>query len=427
MKRPVNISLFLWIYICLLAGCRDKIVIHTAIKNDGKFSIPRNKQRLAQQAEDTGTPVFQKHSFDTVFLFADAIQIPLEIWEGAQLGEEKVTDSIKFLVAKKGFDLYFSGDQNFNDDLMDDSMVVRKDFFKDTSKRWLRSFDKKIVYPFYLNKGARQNKVVQLDILADISKVALPGQVNRFAVDILYQNTPSYRVKRLNIGGKGYVAIVDNLSITKTMGYGEDKVYLLRKRQLKKETIIDITAGYYKGDILQLGRRDYMLDYLSFQGDAIHLTKVKRKDTVIGVRQGNYTAGFSGENILLPDTVITSGQLFAKPLTLLLFWSFWCPPCKNKIPDYKALYQSMDTAKTNMVGIILDYRDKVHSIKNDIKDYNIKWQNILSDIGSKAEDQLANIFKIETIATYVIVDHRGQILYRGDDFDQTKEILLKGR
>lgn len=408
--------------LCFLLGCSSQKQLKTKTKHNNAISIGRTTQHLPEKSESPQHLHSTLRSFDTFYYFTRVLEIPAQLIYTLDNTNSTITDTLRFVLAKKENDLYFWGDQNFNGTISDDGLVIRKNFFQDTAHRWLRQFDRKIDYSFHIKHLSDRKKNISVDMGIDISKVALKDK-GSYALDVLYQSKPAYKRAFIRSGLKRYIAIVDHLPVARIYGYGQDAVYISSKKDLKEKLIVNPYKKYFEGDTIKLGKREWILDHLTYRGDRITLIKTSSAKNRFGIKEGEYIASFEAKE-LYSDSAILFTNLKKKEKTLLLFWGSWCIPCKNNVPVYNNLYNSMDKGSTNFIGVIWDKSQRLDSIRKDIKDLEVQWPNVLSEMGSEEKTQLANQFRVESISTYIIFDEAGKIIYKGNDFDQIKKILL---
>ena len=339
------------------------------------------------------------------------------------LDQQLISKKLDFALARKGQDLYLWGDQNFNGIFSDDQQVVRKGFFSDTTHKWLGQFDNKIDYSFSVKHTHEPKKDIDLNVELDVYKLARPNHQN-YSIELLYSSKGGYQMATWRTGFKRYVAVMENLPVAKFWGMGEEKVYFFPRKGLKQERKIDYANGYVPHDTVRFGKEDWVINTISFRGDTVQLSRTKKRKNITGWNVGGNISGFEARNIL-SDTLITSGDLLGKKHTVLLFWAFWCGPCRQQIPAYNDLFIAIDKKSTNMLGVIVDETKYLESIRNDISAFKVHWPNVLSELEAGTLTGLAKSYRVESIPTYIIFDNQGTIVYRGGEIEQVKALLLK--
>jgi len=107
---------------------------------------------------------------------------------------------------------------------------------------------------------------------------------------------------------------------------------------------------------------------------------------------------------------------------ILNFWATWCAPCRHEIPLLQSLYREWGGRGVEVVGIAVDYRDKVLSYADEMKiDYPIL-------IGEEDALDVVTAFGVETpvFPFTVFTDRRGQVvtLYLGELHKTQADLIL---
>lgn len=407
----------------LLSGCAKRAYVFMNTKVDGKYSSFTIHKTLAQKEEVADYPDTLFHAFDTAYFFFIPKKMPARLIDPTATAEPLVTKTLRFALAKKNNDLYFWGDQNFNGTFADDHSIVRKHFFLDTVHHWLGQFDDKIDYSFTIPHTSDASKNIHLPLEVDVYK-RQKGEQSSYLLEILYNSKNSYQIATLRAGWKRYVAVGENLPNARFWGMNDGKIYFFSKKNVGRENKIDYAKGYMVGDTIRFGKKDWRIAFQSFRGDTLQLTQTPVRKSIISWNEGGKVSPFEGRD-LMADTLIASTALLQKENTLLVFWAFWCGPCRHNIPAYNELFDAIDKTSTSMLGIIIDDAKFIDTTRKDINSFNVQWPNILSELRSGSITGIAKTLRVETIPTYVIVNNEGTILYRGDDLAQVKKVLLK--
>lgn len=110
----------------------------------------------------------------------------------------------------------------------------------------------------------------------------------------------------------------------------------------------------------------------------------------------------------LPDLdgrpVALSRFLGKKPV-LLVFWATWCPECKAAIPEINAMTTGPLAGKLQILG--LDFRESREKVAYAVKARGIRYPVLLDLRG-----QAARAYGVVGIPTYVLIDRRGNMVYR---------------
>ena len=110
----------------------------------------------------------------------------------------------------------------------------------------------------------------------------------------------------------------------------------------------------------------------------------------------------------LPDLdgmPVTLGRYLGKKPVLLFFWATWCPECKAAIPEINAMTEEPLAGKLQILG--LDYRESREKVANTVKTRGIRFPVLLD-----ARGQAARAYGVVGIPTYILIDRRGNVVYR---------------
>ena len=110
----------------------------------------------------------------------------------------------------------------------------------------------------------------------------------------------------------------------------------------------------------------------------------------------------------LPDLdgrPVTLGAYLGKTPVLLVFWATWCPECKAAIPEINALATGPLAGKLQVFG--LDFRESREKVALAVMSRGIRYPVLLDERG-----QAARAYGIVGIPTYVLIDRRGNVVYR---------------
>jgi thiol-disulfide isomerase/thioredoxin len=107
---------------------------------------------------------------------------------------------------------------------------------------------------------------------------------------------------------------------------------------------------------------------------------------------------------------------------ILNFWATWCAPCRHEIPLLQSLYREWQGRDVEVVGIAVDYRDKVLTYADELKiGYPIL-------IGEQDALDVVTAFGVETpvFPFTVFTDRRGQVvtLYLGELHKTQADFIL---
>jgi peroxiredoxin len=127
-------------------------------------------------------------------------------------------------------------------------------------------------------------------------------------------------------------------------------------------------------------------------------------------------------NLVLPDTTGTSISLNSinGDYIILYFWSSWSESCKNINAKISSFYHNHKN-KIKIVGISLDTNRKkwIESINAD----KMNWVQLSDLKGWK--NYGARSFGIRSIPSFILLNSRHVIIYKGNDWDEMIKICAK--
>jgi peroxiredoxin/cytochrome c-type biogenesis protein CcmH/NrfG len=113
-----------------------------------------------------------------------------------------------------------------------------------------------------------------------------------------------------------------------------------------------------------------------------------------------------------PDFRITTVQgedlslkQFAGKIVVLDFWATWCPPCRESVPELRALTRKYDPSKLVLISISADEDDDTW--RKFIADQKMTWPQYRD-----ADKRLTTAFTIRAYPTYLVIDGDGVITNR---------------
>lgn len=118
----------------------------------------------------------------------------------------------------------------------------------------------------------------------------------------------------------------------------------------------------------------------------------------------------------------TSAARWQGKSLMINFWATWCAPCRREIPLLQSLHREFDGREFEVVGIAVDYPDKVRSFRDE---FGITYPLLVGE-----QDALDLITRLG-VATpafpfTVFTDHQGRVvtLYLGELRKPVAEAIL---
>ncbi len=109
----------------------------------------------------------------------------------------------------------------------------------------------------------------------------------------------------------------------------------------------------------------------------------------------------------LDGSKVSLNDFSGKP-AVLVFWTAWCPSCKEEAPHINQLAAEYESKGVRVLGINIGEGEA--RVKEGIKDFAIKY-----DIVRDADTQVAKTYKVVGTPTIVFLDKKGVIRYHGNE------------
>ena len=93
-------------------------------------------------------------------------------------------------------------------------------------------------------------------------------------------------------------------------------------------------------------------------------------------------------------------------VVLLNLWATWCGPCRYEIPELQAMTQKYGPRGFEVVGVSVD-ESGAEVVKQFVTDQKITYPIVLDPDG-----KLATIFQTSVLPTSVVIDRKGQIVWK---------------
>ncbi len=111
-------------------------------------------------------------------------------------------------------------------------------------------------------------------------------------------------------------------------------------------------------------------------------------------------AGLNGEQLKLAD-------LHGQP-AVLIFWTAWCPVCKEEAPHFNALAAKYEPQGVRVVGI--NIQDSPARTEGGVKDFGIKYRVVRDPDAS-----VTRRYRVAGTPTIIFLDRSGVVRYFGNE------------
>jgi thiol-disulfide isomerase/thioredoxin len=111
-------------------------------------------------------------------------------------------------------------------------------------------------------------------------------------------------------------------------------------------------------------------------------------------------------------------------VVLLNAWATWCAPCRDEIPEIRALHAKYAPQGLQVVGVTLDDESAVTAVQDFVKQYDMKYA-----IWRDPEQKFSTVFQFEGLPMTVLVDKTGVLRWirmgRLDARDTTLDAAIR--
>ncbi|MGA7104673.1 MAG: TlpA disulfide reductase family protein [Candidatus Deferrimicrobiaceae bacterium] len=122
----------------------------------------------------------------------------------------------------------------------------------------------------------------------------------------------------------------------------------------------------------------------------------------------------------LSDTAgkpVSLGQFIGLKPVLLYFWATWCPHCKESVPDINRMHR--EPAENGNVQILsLNFMESPAKVNSFISEKKVAFPVLLDRKGT-----VARMYRVVGIPTYILIDRKGKVVYRGHDTPNVRKHL----
>ncbi|WP_233635899.1 TlpA disulfide reductase family protein [Hymenobacter setariae] len=108
-------------------------------------------------------------------------------------------------------------------------------------------------------------------------------------------------------------------------------------------------------------------------------------------------------------------------VNMLVFWASWCGPCRQEIPQLKALYAHYKDRGVHLVSVSID--EKPENWQQALGQEQMGWPQLL--VGKEQIEQVKQKFNFNAIPFILVTDSRGKELKRFSGYEDNNEALYR--
>lgn len=187
------------------------------------------------------------------------------------------------------------------------------------------------------------------------------------------------------------------------------------KKKVSRDKIIST------GEYISINGQIYLNKGVIANKNVLRLEKINQsQDQLYSTQVGFKPFAFDGQ-VVNTNTMVSLEKLKGK-YVYLDFWAVWCGPCREEIPNLKALYEKVDKSKFEIIGIVGD--SPSDQLEKTITENSITWPQIISDDKNKIKEQ----YSVSGYPTTLLINPEGIIIaknLRGKELENKINELIK--
>lgn len=118
---------------------------------------------------------------------------------------------------------------------------------------------------------------------------------------------------------------------------------------------------------------------------------------------------------LKKNTVVLSSYRRLQQPVLLIFWTTWCPYCRDQLMEINDKYAEL--TKNNLVLLAINIGEPIGKVEKFVSLRNFSYEFLLDQ-----DTSVARSFDIKGVPTYILIDRDGYILTINNSFSE-KELV----
>lgn len=109
-------------------------------------------------------------------------------------------------------------------------------------------------------------------------------------------------------------------------------------------------------------------------------------------------------------------------LIVLDFWASWCKPCIKSIPKIGALADEFKKLAVTFIGVNEDSPRNLAKVRPFVLSHKMKYPVLLD-----TDQEIMNDLLVNSFPTLIIINPKGEILYRHSGFSNGDENLIRDK
>ena len=114
---------------------------------------------------------------------------------------------------------------------------------------------------------------------------------------------------------------------------------------------------------------------------------------------------------------VSLSQFIGKKPVLMVFWATWCAVCEEEVPVINRMHSEPPTSG-NLQILALDFMESEKKVNAFISSKKVAYPVLLDRRG-----KVARKYRVVGIPTYILIDRKGKVVYRGHDLSEIRKYL----
>jgi thiol-disulfide isomerase/thioredoxin len=211
-------------------------------------------------------------------------------------------------------------------------------------------------------------------------------------------------------------------------GINKDRMSIMIKPDSLKYSVNDDNYNknfeYRINDTIKLADNFYKIDSISEDISKLFLIKLRINSDVFGHKLGAKIADFEMSNLEENRFKISDVNDGTK-YTLIDFWGTWCKPCKELTPELKRINKELHK-DVNILGVAYD--ESLENVRKYKTANQMNWRHAFYE--RKSNSGIVRDLKITSYPTFILLDKKGVIVYRGSGLEallEVEKMIKKGQ
>jgi peroxiredoxin len=109
-----------------------------------------------------------------------------------------------------------------------------------------------------------------------------------------------------------------------------------------------------------------------------------------------------------------------KQPVLLFFWTTWCPFCLSKLQELNKGYTALE--ENGVALLAINAGERRTAVERLVRNYAIKYTVLVDE-----EGEVSDMFEVLGVPTFVLLDSKGRIQYKGNEYPKAQIQRLIGK